>query len=118
MTKKAGLLPIEYLIVDMPAAFAKAPIYAFNEGSPLVKSPFPIENRAEIGEIQSFDSVQSYMQQFPSHKFLEAMSCFHFLTFLVTNQAVHFDVRSYLISHNIFIYSLFNLFFFHFSRTS
>ena len=41
---------------------------------------------------KSFDSIQSYMQQFPSHKFLDAMSCFHFLIFLVTNQAVHFDV--------------------------
>lgn len=91
VTKKAGPLPIEYLIVDMPAAFAKDPTYVFNDNSPLMKTPFPIENRAEIGEIQSFDSVQSYMKQFPSHKFLEAMSCFHFLIFLITNQAVHFD---------------------------
>ncbi len=57
VTKKAGPLPIEYLIVDMPAAFAKDPTYAFNEGSPLLKTPFPIENRAEIGEIQVLELI-------------------------------------------------------------
>lgn len=91
VTKKAGPLPIEYLIIDFPAAFAKDPSFTFNEGSPLIKTSFPIENRSEIGEIQSFDAVQIYMQQFPNYKFLDAISSFHFLIFLITNQAVHFD---------------------------
>ncbi len=52
MTKKARPLPVEYLIVDLPAAFAKDPFYSFNDGSPLVKTPFPVENRSEIGELQ------------------------------------------------------------------
>lgn len=91
VTKKAQPLPVEYLIIDMPAAFAKDPIYILNDGNTLVKTPFPIENRAEIGEIQSFDSVQSYMKQFQNYQFLDAISSFHFLIFLVTNQAVHFD---------------------------
>lgn len=91
VTKKARPLPVEYLIIDMPAAFAKDPSFYFNDGSPLVKTPFPVENRNEIGEIQSFDAVQSYMKQFPSHKFLDAISDFHFMIFVITNQAVHFD---------------------------
>ena len=51
MTKIARPLPVEYLIVDLPAAFAKDAIYSFNEGSKL-KTEFPIENRAELGETQ------------------------------------------------------------------
>ena len=52
MTKIGRPLPVEYLIVDLPAAFAKDPTYLFNEGSPLIKKYFPIENRADIGELQ------------------------------------------------------------------
>ena len=52
MTKIARPLPVEYLIVDLPAAFAKDPIYTFNEESPDIKSSFPIENRTDIGESQ------------------------------------------------------------------
>ena len=52
MTKIGRPLPVEYLIVDLPAAFAKDPTYLFNEGSPLIKKYFPIENRADIGESQ------------------------------------------------------------------
>ena len=31
------------------------------------------------------------MKQFQNYQFLEAMSDFHLLIFLITNQAVHFD---------------------------
>lgn len=91
VTKIARPLPVEYLIVDLPAAFAKEPSFYFNDGCPLVKTSFPVENRTEIGEAQTFDSLQSYMKQFQNYQFLEAMSDFHLLIFLITNQAVHFD---------------------------
>jgi hypothetical protein len=38
-------------------------------------------------------SLKRYMDQFPSYRFLEAISNFHLLIFLATNQTVHFDVR-------------------------
>lgn len=95
VTKIARPLPVEYLIVDLPAAFAKDPSFIFNDGSPLVKTHFPIENRTEIGQVQNFDSLQKFMQQFPNYKFLDAVSDFHLLIFLITNQAVHFDVRNF-----------------------
>lgn len=86
-------MPVEYLIVDLPAAFAKDPIYTFNENSPLVKLNFTIENRLELGESQDFESLKNYMKQFPTYRFLDAMNDFHLLIFLVTNQTVHFDVK-------------------------
>lgn len=52
VTKIARPLPVEYLIVDLPAAFAKDPAYTFNENSNLIKISFPIENRAQLNEMQ------------------------------------------------------------------
>ncbi|CAF0951552.1 unnamed protein product [Brachionus calyciflorus] len=90
VTKIARPLPVEYLILDLPAAFAKEPTYTFNEGN-LAKEPFPIENRADIGESQDFNSLKSYMKQFPPYRFIDAMSDFHLLIFLVTNQTVSIE---------------------------
>ncbi len=53
VTKIGRPLPVEYLIVDLPAAFAKEPIYTFNQNSSKYsKSAFPIENRNNFGEVQ------------------------------------------------------------------
>ena len=93
VTKIARPLPVEYLIVDLPAGFAKDPIYSFNDDNQVMKFNFPVENRQSIGESQDFSSLQRYMNQFPSYRFMEAMTNFHLLIFLVTNQTVHFDVR-------------------------
>lgn len=92
VTKIARPLPVEYLIVDLPAGLAKDAYYSFNDDNPQLKFCFPIENRANIGESQDFSSLQKYMNQFPSYRFIEAMSNFHLLIFLITNQTVHFDV--------------------------
>lgn len=92
MTKIARPLPVEYLIVDLPAAFAKDPVYIFNEDNPLIKEPFPIENRQEVNENQDFNALKNYMKQFPIYRFLEAMSNFHLLIFLMTNQTVNLEV--------------------------
>lgn len=91
VTKIARPLPVEYLIVDLPAAFAKEPNYKFRDNS--TKTVFSVENRSEIGETQDFNSLNNYLKQFPSNhnKFLEAMSDFHVLIFLATNNTVHFN---------------------------
>ena len=52
VTKIARPLPVEYLIVDLPAAFAKVPTYTFYEDPRVVKKPFPIENRKNSGQTQ------------------------------------------------------------------
>ena len=50
MTQLARPLPVEYLLVDMPAAFPVDPVFTFHaEGD---RKPFVIENRSEIGELQ------------------------------------------------------------------
>ncbi|XP_072030080.1 nuclear protein localization protein 4 homolog [Amphiura filiformis] len=75
-------LPVEFLLVDVPCAFSKDPIYSFND-RPDMKH-FPVENRAELGELQDINAVATYMKQFQEDRFLEAMSDFHLLVFLAT----------------------------------
>lgn len=91
VTKSARPLPVEYLIVDLPAAFAKVPTYTFYEDARVVKKPFPIENRKNSGQTQSFESLANYLKQFSDNQFLESVSNFHVLVFLVTNQTVHIE---------------------------
>jgi nuclear protein localization family protein 4 len=52
VTKIARPLPVEYLIIDFPAAFPKDPSYSFNDNSTHIKMKFPIENRILINEVQ------------------------------------------------------------------
>ena len=94
MTKVARPLPVEYLSVDLPAAFSKDPVYFFNDNSPDLKSKFPIENRVLISDVQDFEALSKYMKQFSNSKFLEAMTNFHLLLFLATNETIPFDVKN------------------------
>jgi hypothetical protein len=53
--KIARPLPLEYLIVDVPTGFPSADAQiqsTFNDGCSLIKTPFSIENRMQIGELQ------------------------------------------------------------------
>ena len=51
MTQLARPLPVEYLLVDLPAAFPVEPTFTFHAESDV--KPFPIENRAVgTGEVQ------------------------------------------------------------------
>lgn len=48
-------LPLEYLIVDIPTGFPaeNAPKHStFNDECPVIKTPFGVENRAQISELQ------------------------------------------------------------------
>ncbi|KAK0048488.1 nuclear protein localization protein 4 [Biomphalaria pfeifferi] len=76
-------LPVEYLLVTIPAAFASDFHYTFK--SNIQSESFPVENRENIGQTQEFSALTSYLERFPPNKFLEAMSDFHLLMFLATS---------------------------------
>ncbi|GFT10641.1 nuclear protein localization protein 4 homolog [Nephila pilipes] len=75
-------LPIEYLLVDVPVSTPNEPQFTFFAHAS--KTPFPIENRLLDGQVQDFPHLVSYLRQFSSDQFLEAMSDFHLLIYLAT----------------------------------
>ncbi|XP_034939345.1 nuclear protein localization protein 4 homolog isoform X2 [Chelonus insularis] len=75
-------LPVEYLLVDVPASTPLTPQFTFFASDHV--NPFPVENRLVDGQVQDFDSLCTYMQQFGSDQFLEAISDFHLLLFIAT----------------------------------
>ncbi|XP_063961834.1 nuclear protein localization protein 4 homolog [Lytechinus pictus] len=75
-------LPVEFLLVDLPAGFPKDATFAFNSQPGL--KPFPIENRVGVGEVQGMESLTQYMGQFESGQLMEAMLDFHLLVYLAT----------------------------------
>ncbi|XP_076756687.1 nuclear protein localization protein 4 homolog [Xylocopa sonorina] len=82
VSRLARPLPVEYLLVDVPASTPLTPQFTFYISNNII--PFPIENRLIDGQIQEFSSLCSYMQQFTKDKFLEAVSDFHLLIFIAT----------------------------------
>ena len=63
VTQLARPLPVEYLLLDMPAAFPVEPRFSL-PALPSDKQPFTVENRANIGETQDFNAFCTYMAQF------------------------------------------------------
>uniref|UniRef100_A0A8C4EYJ5 Nuclear protein localization protein 4 homolog n=1 Tax=Dicentrarchus labrax TaxID=13489 RepID=A0A8C4EYJ5_DICLA len=63
--------------------FPKDPQYTFCS-----TQRFPIENRDILGEIQNFHSLATYLSQCTSTAFLDIVSDFHLLLFLVTNEVM------------------------------
>ncbi|XP_059804516.1 nuclear protein localization protein 4 homolog [Hypanus sabinus] len=84
ITQLARPLPVEYLIIDIPTTFPKDPVYTF-ASSP---QPFPVVNRDVVGETQDFHTLASYLAQNQSAVFLDVISDFHLLLFLVTNDVM------------------------------
>ncbi|VDN52617.1 unnamed protein product [Dracunculus medinensis] len=81
-------MPVEYLLVDVPAGMPKELHATFH----ITKGThFPTENRSSIGELQDTKAVSQYASQFSSEQFLELVTNFHFLFFLVTNNIVKFS---------------------------
>jgi hypothetical protein len=53
--KIARPLPLEYLIIDVPTGFPSADTQiqsTFNDNCSSIKTPFCVENRMQIGELQ------------------------------------------------------------------
>ncbi|KAL4658201.1 hypothetical protein GN956_G2963 [Arapaima gigas] len=83
VTFLARPLPVEYLIINITTTFPKDPVFTFAS-----TCRFPIENRDVLGETQDFHSLASYLSQNPSPRFLNVVSDFHLLIFLVTNEVM------------------------------
>ncbi|XP_052784162.1 nuclear protein localization protein 4 homolog [Mya arenaria] len=88
-TQLARPLPVEYLLVDMGAAFPVEPQYTFR----LADRPFPKENRTTTGQVQDFNALIQHMEQFPPSKFMEAVSDFHLLLYLATSDMLPLKER-------------------------
>ncbi|EGW06242.1 Nuclear protein localization protein 4-like [Cricetulus griseus] len=84
ITQLARPLPVEYLIIDITTTFPKDPVFTFS----ISQNPFPIENRDVLGETQDFHSLATYLSQNNSSVFLDTISDFHLLLFLVTNEVM------------------------------
>lgn len=82
VTKIARPLPIEYLLVDVPASTPNDPRFTFNPNPR--KSPFPIANRFLENEIQDLTRLTSYLNQFSEEEEMQALTDFHLLVFLST----------------------------------
>ncbi|OQV20703.1 Nuclear protein localization protein 4-like protein [Hypsibius exemplaris] len=85
VTSIARPLPVEYLIVDVPAAMPKEPRYTFKPPGK-GKQLFPVENR--LDQIQDIGALLHYTSQFPRTHFLDAISDFHVLIFMASLETV------------------------------
>ncbi|XP_044016289.1 nuclear protein localization protein 4 homolog isoform X3 [Aphidius gifuensis] len=82
VSRIARPLPVEYLLVDVPASTPLTPQYTFYSNDNI--KPFPVENRLIDGQIQEFNAFSNYMQQFTPDEFLNAVSDFHLLLYIST----------------------------------
>lgn len=82
VSRLARPLPVEYLLVDVPASTPVTPTYTFNPDPS--KQPFPVENRFVEGHIQDFNALATYLQQFAFDEFYEAIDDFHLLIYIAT----------------------------------
>ncbi|XP_023176192.1 nuclear protein localization protein 4 homolog isoform X2 [Drosophila hydei] len=73
-------LPVEYLLVDVPASTPLQPQFTFTEYDK--RQPFPIENRYIDGHLQDFNALSNYLSAWAEEDFLEAISDFHLLIYL------------------------------------
>lgn len=76
----ARLLPIEYLLLDVPVSTPVDQRFMFNKDRS--KKAFPIEHRMLDGHLQDFNALVMYLEQFNRDQFLEAASDFHFLIYI------------------------------------
>lgn len=82
MSRVARPLPVDYLLVDVPASTPMTPQYMFSYDTS--KKFFPVENRFVDGHIQDFNALTQYMSQFSPNQFLSAVSDFHLLLYIAT----------------------------------
>ncbi|XP_039256624.2 nuclear protein localization protein 4 homolog [Styela clava] len=78
ITKLARPLPLAYLLLNVPAAFAIETQYTCSKPG----NGFAIENREALGELQNMEALASYFDNSSPDEFVQTLSDFHFLVFL------------------------------------
>lgn len=78
ITKPAKPLPLEYLLLDVPAAFAIEAQYTCSKPG----SGFVIENREALGDLQNTTAIGSYFEKSSPEEFVQTLSDFHLLLYL------------------------------------
>lgn len=73
-------LPVEYLLVDIPASTPITPLSTFTLNQ--THDPFPVENRMIDGHLQDFHSLSAYLSKWAPEDFLDTISDFHLLLYL------------------------------------
>lgn len=68
VSRLARPLPVEYLLVDVPASTPLVPIHTFTVRDD--RAPFPIENRYLDGHVQDFNALSVYLSQWSADEFL------------------------------------------------
>uniref|UniRef100_A0A915IGU7 MPN domain-containing protein n=1 Tax=Romanomermis culicivorax TaxID=13658 RepID=A0A915IGU7_ROMCU len=84
-------LPVEYLIIDVPASMPIEQRFFFTAKNNV--DGFPIENRTSINQNQNTAAVSKYCSQFNDNDALEMFSDFHFLLYLLTNETLAFSIN-------------------------
>ncbi|XP_060521215.1 nuclear protein localization protein 4 homolog [Cylas formicarius] len=92
VSRLARPLPVEYLLVDVPASSPVNPQYTFNTDTS--KQPFPVENRLIDGHIQDFNALSTYLSQFAFDEFYNSINDFHLLVYVATMDML--PMRDYL----------------------
>uniref|UniRef100_A0A0N4ZEV7 MPN domain-containing protein n=1 Tax=Parastrongyloides trichosuri TaxID=131310 RepID=A0A0N4ZEV7_PARTI len=84
-------LPVEFLLVDVPAGMPKNPAFTFHVPKN-GQLDFPIENRTVIGETYDLSNVATVIRSYGEDSLLELSTNFHFLFFLMTNNLLKFSM--------------------------
>lgn len=85
VTKIGRPLPIEYLLVDMPAAFPLEQTFTFAEQSNYhipKHVMFPIENREDVGHKQNIEAFARHFAAYGREKLYPCLNNFHVLAWL------------------------------------
>lgn len=90
VSKLARPLPVEYLLLDVPASTPLTPLNTFTSINGISK--FPVENRLIDGHIQDFDSLSKYLRQFTPLQFRESIADFHLLLYIATMEMLPMKV--------------------------
>uniref|UniRef100_A0A1A9W1J9 RanBP2-type domain-containing protein n=1 Tax=Glossina brevipalpis TaxID=37001 RepID=A0A1A9W1J9_9MUSC len=78
--RMARPLPVEYLLVEVPATTPLQQQFTFTQYDK--RQPFPVENRYLDGHLQDFNALSTYLSQWENDEYLQAMSDFHLLLYL------------------------------------
>ncbi|CAF3287242.1 unnamed protein product [Rotaria sp. Silwood2] len=107
--KIARPLPLEYLIIDVPTGFPSSDAQiqsTFNDDCKAIKTPFCVENRMQVGELQDMNALASYLQQFSKtggagvttssasqYKATDILGDIHLLRYLAVNDIISFSMN-------------------------